>query len=137
MLSISVSNEEKEWGFQNMEFNVIVTKETDEKLTDLLMQLHQPIPAQTAGVTVEATEREGFYRILWKQGEQEINGWPTRIWNGSFIARNATGILEGLLRRSRVPFQEYERVEIEDPRVEELNLSLPDEPQLIYRPKKD
>ena len=120
-----------------MEFNVIVTKETDEKLTDLLMQLHQPIPAQTAGVTVEATEREGFYRILWKQGEQEINGWPTRIWNGSFIARNATGILEGLLRRSRVPFQEYERVEIEDPRVEELNLSLPDEPQLIYRPKKD
>ena len=116
---------------------MIVTTETDERLTDLLMQLNQPIPDQTQGVTVEATKREGFYRIIWKHGEQEIDGWPTRIWNGNFIARNATVILEGLLRRSRIPFQEYEGIEIEDPRVEELNLSLPKEPQLIYRPKKD
>jgi len=104
-----------------MEFNVIVTSETNERLTDLLMQLDQSIPEHTSGVTVEATKREGFFRILWKYGEQEIDGWPTRIWNGSFIARNATGILESLLRRSKVPFQEYERIEIEDPKVEELN----------------
>ena len=120
-----------------MEFNVIVTSETDERLTDLLMELDQSVPEQTPGVTVEATKKEGFYRIIWKYGEQEINGWPTRIWNGSFIARNATGILEGLLRRSRVAFQEYERIEIEDPRVEELNFSLPEEPQLIYQPKNE
>jgi hypothetical protein len=120
-----------------MEFNVIVTNETDERLTDLLMQLDQSIPDHTPGVTVEATKREGFYRIIWKYGEQEINGWPTRIWNGSFIAKNATGILEGLLRRSKVPFREYEGIAIEDPRVEELNLSLPEEPQLIYKPKKE
>jgi len=120
-----------------MEFNVIVTNETDEMLTDLLMQLDIFFPDNTSGVTVEASNRQGFYRIMWKYGEQEIDGWPTRIWNGSFIARNATGILEGLLRRSRVAFQEYERVEIEDPRLEELNLSLPDEPQLIYKPKKE
>jgi len=119
--------------------DVIATRETRDRLCKLLKTLERKPTEMAPGVKVVENERvPGKYSIAKHNGKDFLQfPSPTvRVYNRYLLVTSARTIVESLLRDKKIPFREYEDIDIKHPNARTLDLRLPSEPNIEYRPTK-
>ncbi len=85
------------------------------------------------GVEEDKKVKRGYNLLVTGGSPPQLAG-SLRINHSKIILYKATETIERLLRKNKIPFLEYEKVEIKNPRAKNLNVNLPEKLTLIYQP---
>ncbi len=120
-----------------MKLSLIVTRESDEKLCELIEGLKNP---PGFGEKVKITRFEdlpGKYGLEWHCGEFCYGGMLVRVVNGMILANRARYLIESVLRDEKISFEEYEEFDISKQKLDSKKLTINEpgtSPNLIYIP---
>ena len=116
-----------------LKLTVIATQESNKVLCGLIEGMHQEATDYAPGLDVKKDkEVPGKYIIEKHRGTITDDTFSVRVVDRNILAGNFAGRITRVLRGNKIPFQEYENVEIPNPNAIDLQINLNRKPTATY-----